>query len=393
MGFALRRAALGLLFASVLRGQAAVQNPRQLEISGLPALNFDADEGFGYGVIMALYDYAGNAHPYRYTLQPTLFLTTHGRRDLTLFYDAPSVLPAGWRLSGYLGREQQLSTPYYGIGDNTTYSPSLEQGGSPYYYRYGRLRLSASGDAQHGLGRSPAHVLVGFGISHDHIHAVPFDSGTTLLQVQLAGATDTTGWTNYVRVGLGWDTRDREIGTHSGSWAEVLAQRSTKLLGASYDFMRLTATVREYVPLGDRVTLADRLLVQDVSGNAPFYELAAVETPYKAQDGLGGASTIRGVPKDRYIGKSMALSNTELRWRAADFGLLGRPSSLTLSTFLDAGRVWQDGIDATTLTEGIHAGYGAGARLGFGSSFVVALDVGHSRDATAPIYIGLGYLF
>jgi hypothetical protein len=32
-------------------------------------------------------------------------------------------------------------------------------------------------------------------------------------------------------------------------------------------------------------------------------------------------------------------------------------------------------------------------RLGLGENFVVAVDVGHSDEAAAPIYIGLGYLY
>jgi hypothetical protein len=46
----------------------------------------------------------------------------------------------------------------------------------------------------------------------------------------------------------------------------------------------------------------------------------------------------------------------------------------------------------TTFTD-LHHGYGGGVRVGMGESFVVALDVGHSAEATAPLYIGLGYLY
>ena len=41
--------------------------------------------------------------------------------------------------------------------------------------------------------------------------------------------------TNYVRAGLTWDTRDREIGTTSGTWADLLVQRVDSKLGASQD--------------------------------------------------------------------------------------------------------------------------------------------------------------
>jgi outer membrane protein assembly factor BamA len=384
-----RRCALIALLAAASLG---AQRPRGLEVSGLPALNFDADEGLGYGAILALYDYGASGVPYRYTLQPTLFLTTQGRRDFTVFADAPAVLPRGWRVTAFAGREQQLATPYYGVGNQTTYDPALEQGSTRYFYRYGHDRLRASADFQHTLGASPARILLGAGASRDIIDLSPFDSGRTLIEAEMGGRTPPAAHTSYVRVGLIWDTRDREIGTHRGVWATGIAQHVGASL-SSGGYTRWTATLRSYHPIGDRITVALRELVQQTSGDVPFYELATIQTELKPQDGLGGSSSIRGIPKDRYVGKALALSNSEVRWRAADFALHGRASSLILSGFVDAGRVFTDSFDPSLLVTNIHAGYGGGARLSFGQSFVIATDVGHSSQSTAPIYIGLGYLF
>ena len=90
---------------------------------------------------------------------------------------------------------------------------------------------------------------------------------------------------------------------------------------------------------------------------------------------------------------NVVLELLELRYRAVHFSLDGRPSALTLSSFGGAGRVWVVGLALSDALNGLHAGYGGGARLSFGPSFVVAVDVGHSSQSTAPIYIGLGYLF
>jgi outer membrane protein assembly factor BamA len=396
---ALRRAsrhALGVavaVVAGLTSSPMAAQHPRGLEISGIPALNFDADEGFGYGAIVALYKYEPNSDAYRWTVQPTVFLTTHGRRDYTLFFDAPSSERRPWRVTAYAGREQQLSAPYYGIGNETPFDGTLETGSTRYFYRYGLDRLRASADVQHSLGRPSLRYLIGVGASSDKVDLTPFDSGTTLIQRDLNGQQPATGKTNYVRGGLTWDTRDREIGTISGTWADVLAQRVDSKLGASTNYTRWTAAARHYQPLGTRVTLADRLVLQNTIGDAPFYALSEIQTTQKSQDGLGGASTVRGIPKDRYVGKGLLVSNNELRWRAANFGLAGRASSLVVSGFVDAGRVWSDGVDLSNALSELHAGYGGGLRLGFGPSFVIATDVGHSSQSSAAIYIGLGYLF
>jgi hypothetical protein len=152
-------------------------------------------------------------------------------------------------------------------------------------------------------------------------------------------------------------------------------------------------TVRHYRPLGGRLTWAERIVVQSVTGEAPFYDLAVVQTSFKPQEGLGGGGTLRGLPANRYVGKGLAVLNSELRWRAANFTLIGAASSLTLSGFVDAGRVWSERLQLSELVSDLHAAFGGGIRLGRGPNFVISLDAAHSAQSTLPLYIGLGFLF
>jgi hypothetical protein len=55
--------------------------------------------------------------------------------------------------------------------------------------------------------------------------------------------------------------------------------------------------------------------------------------------------------------------------------------------------VWENGVVLSELLSDHHLGLGGGLRLGMGDNFVVALDLAHSREASLPFYIGLGYLF
>src|SRR5260370_18611208 len=99
--------ALVLGMSGAAAAQSATSPPAQRgwQVSGLPALNFNADEGFGYGVIAQAYNYGnGGARPYAYLIQPSVFLTTKGRRDATVFFDAPHLLPGDWGWGGFLGR-------------------------------------------------------------------------------------------------------------------------------------------------------------------------------------------------------------------------------------------------------------------------------------------------
>ncbi len=376
--------------------------PTGWEPTGLPALNYDSDEGFGSGVLFELYNYGdGGFSPYRFTLQPTVFLTTGGRRDFNVFFDAPHLLPEGWRIDASLGSERQIASPYYGLGNTSAYDNSLEDTEGQYYYRFGRTRRRVAVNVQRGLWDLPIRVLAGVGATHTDIDPLPKDATGTLLNEWIgdgggSGSSPETipgGWSNHVRVGLVWDTRDRETGPHRGTWSEMLVQAVPEFLGSESTYVRWTAVDRRYLPLGDRLTLANRLLVQDVVGDAPFYDLSIIQTSFKQLEGLGGGRTLRGIPKNRYVGKGVFLWNAELRWRAMDFTLMGRASHMVLSTFVDTGRVWEDGLVLGELLSDLHTAFGGGIRVGMGENFIAGLDVGHSSESTAALYINTGYTF
>ena len=379
--------------------QEAGSDEGRWEFGGVPAINFDSDEGFGYGVVVELYRYGeGDEYdPYLLTLQPTVLLSSEGRRDFTVFFDTPYLLPGGWRLTAFVGSEHHTATPYYGIGNDSDYDEELERedGPDPHFYRFGRTRNRLTFDLQRPLGDTPLRLLFGGGSGRTSIDPTPHDEGTTLLAAELAdsGGRLPRGWTNFLRGGLVWDTRDREVGTREGVWSEFLVKSAATTLGGDYSFTRWTVTDRRYFPIGERIVLANRLLLQSTSGEAPFHELQQVDTSFKAQEGLGGAKTLRGILKNRYVGKGMFLWNTELRWRAAEFTTFDREFHLVVSGFVDSGRVWAEGVALSEALSDLHHAYGGGLKLGMGENFVVSLDVGHSRESTAPIYLGLGYLY
>lgn len=376
-------------------GGGAQQQPTGLEIGGLPALNFDSDEGVGYGALVELYQYGQRGLlPYVWSLRPTVFVASRGRRDFTLFFDAPHVLSNGWRLDAYLGSEKQIATPYYGLGNATQYDRLLDsdEGPDPFYYRFGRERRTAKFNLQRNVSDTPLRWLFGAGLVRTSVLPVPESDGTTLYQADVS-ATEQTTWSNYVRAGLVWDTRDREAGPRSGVWTELLIQRVDESFGADADYTRWTFTDRRYFSLGERVVFAHRYLVQGVGAGAPVHDLFEVQASFRQQEGLGGAKTLRGVLKNRFVGRGMLVWNVELRWRAADFQLFGKPFHVVLSTFFDQGRVWDGNVRLDELFTDLHRGFGGGVRFGMGENFTVAIDMGSSEEAGKPLYIGLGYLY
>ena len=375
--------------APILGAQAPQPAPRGWEFVALPAVNFNSDEGIGFGALVEAYNYGNGARPYRFVVQPTVLLTTRGRRDVTVFFDAPRLLPGGWRLDAFAGLERELAAPYYGIGNDAAYDSTLSREPNDYYYRYGRDRVRLLANVQKPImGRLRA--LAGLGYAHVTTDATPFDSGTTLFSADFSEPPH--GALAYARGGLVWDSRDREIGPTSGWWNELLVQHVSEAIGASQTYTRVTGAARRYTPLTSRLTWAARIVAQQVTGDVPVYDLATVQSSYRQEEGLGGSKMLRGIPKNRVMGKGLVLANNELRWRATEFSALGKSAFLMLSGFIDAGRVWHENIRVSELTSDLWSGYGGGVRLGLGANSIIAVDVGRSSSAT-QLYIGLGYAF
>lgn len=398
MRFAARLAVLAFAAVAPLGAQDSTSKG-DWEWFALPALNFNSDEGFGYGALLDLYNYHGGRKPYRLMIRPLLAFSTKGKRDFTVVIDAPGVLPDGWRFDVFLGREQHLATPYYGIGNSTPKVEALTDPPDDYYYRYGRTQLRAALNVQRRIA-GPARFLVGAAFADVETDATPFDSGTTLLRQErvvqqgVANPTDRTGRIASLRGGMVLDTRDREVGPTKGSWVDLLVQRaqhSGNEQGGSYT--RGTLSARNYTSLTSRIVFAQRLVVQHTDGDVPFFDLATIQnsSPTVQMEGLGGSSSMRGVEKNRFTARGIAFANLELRYRFKELRLLGKPAYLVASAFADGGRVWSGDLfqgDAGKL----HYSGGGGLRLGLGPSFLVAFDVGKSSETT-QIYIGLGYPF
>ncbi|MCJ7630407.1 MAG: BamA/TamA family outer membrane protein, partial [Longimicrobiales bacterium] len=350
----LTRVATGLLTLTVLplqvEAQTAPSGPEDQtgwEVTGLPALNYDSDEGFGYGLVLSLYNYGdGGYSPYRFTLQPLVFLTTEGRRDVTLFFDAPHLLSGGWRIDGFLGFEKQIATPYYGLGNNSLFLEENTEGDNPYFYRFGRERMVLRGNLQRPFGGLPLRLLMGAQIEDISIDPTPKDEGNTLLAEELGPDGPVPGGIQAsVRGGLIWDSRDRESGTRKGVWTSVLVETVMEALGSDHSFTRWTLADRRYFSIRGNVIFANRVVLQHISGSPPFYALSYVQSSFGGQEALGGSQSIRGILRNRYIGEGVFFWNAEIRWRFREIRVRGKDGHLAAIGFLDWGRVWEDGVE------------------------------------------------
>ena len=319
-----------------------------------------------------------------------IFLTTGGRRDVFLFFDSPHLPGENQRLTGEVRYEKLLYSQYYGVGNDTNFQEEFtvpERGEfiDEEYYRFQRLRRSVRLDYQ----RQVAGLKWLAGLSLIHTDVETYSERTLVAEDEPPGRGG--GFTNTVKVGVVHDSRDFEPSPSKGDWSEVIVELVDGLLGSDYDYVKLTLTNRHYLPLAGKVVLAARITFERSWGNMPFYEMAFIGGSFRIVEGLGGAKSVRGLLKNRFLGPVKLFGNLEIRRRLINFRYMAQDFYLALSAFYDYGRVWRNGESFTL--KGFHAGQGAGLHIGWNENFIIAVDAGRSEEVNLAVYMGFGYLF
>jgi hypothetical protein len=108
---------------------------------------------------------------------------------------------------------------------------------------------------------------------------------------------------------------------------------------------KVSSIAAVYLPLSKAFTFAMRVGGATLFGEPEFYHL----------NRLGGNPEFRGYERERFYGKSIAYTNTELRWitDTRNYFFNGRAG---LFGFFDIGRVWMPGENSDKW----HTGYGQG---------------------------------
>ena len=189
-----------------------------------------------------------------------------------------------------------------------------------------------------------------------------------LPDLNVSRATITSIYTN-----LRFDTRNSYINPSTGLVLQGEAEFALNTSFTNVNYQRIAAWLHYYkILFYPETILAVRLNLQNLFGE---------DIPVQFLLPIGGGSTLRGSPQDRYLGKSSAIFNCELRfpliWRFG--GVLG----------FDAGKVWDSLADfdlkgwATNPTVGLRF---------YMSNFLVRIDVGLGKDSTG-FYFNFGHIF
>ena len=129
-----------------------------------------------------------------------------------------------------------------------------------------------------------------------------------------------------------------------------------------------------------------------ILGEAPFFEAAQLRRS-QGGEGIGGMSSVRGIPRNRFVGDVKFFSNIEeLRWNPLDFSLFKQKFTFGGLAFFDIGRTWADGVEDGPWWLW-HPGAGLGLRLTRRAA-VVRLDAAYDLSTWRPaLYITIGQMF
>ncbi|MEE2829805.1 MAG: BamA/TamA family outer membrane protein [Myxococcota bacterium] len=391
---------------------------RRLEPGVLPAVSYDSDLGIGLGVIgnIALIDPA--VQPYRWRLSGQAFVyldpQTKGPPRIPfqshyLRLDRPGLAEGKLRVRLELRFQRQSNAGYYGLGQGSVLEePWLgldeEEDAEAWvaarrFNEYDRIYPALQSEFRLTLPRS-FFAFAGVGVTWNWVEAysgsrLALDrggAGGAWVKEQLVGLE--RHGTVEGSIGLAYDSRDNESAPLRGFFHE-LSLRGGALVEIPGGWGGANLTARFYAPfLGDRLSMAARVIADLTWGEVPFYELARYGGT-ESEEGPGGSMSLRGVPARRYHGKVKLIGNYELRSRFLHFDLRGQAASLGAVVFIDAGRVWADMRPRPELDSGgkpLAFGVGGGVRFQVGQTFIVRFDLGWS-PGDLGIAFDIGHIF
>ena len=431
----------------------------------LPAVAFDADKGFQLGALLNIYDF-GDGSTYPNTRQQWYFeasFFTKGSQLFVVSYDNRFLIP-GVRWSSTLTITNDKAMDFYGFNGYMSYYDyakvdlGKDKANHNDYiytpkYRVNRLAMLFKSDFTGNIWQDKLFWEAGYHLSYikqgykdqqalnlekinknkEDYKMFPAEETPVFDLYRRWGIISEDeawgGWNSTVRLGLLFDTRDKEGAPSRGVWAEAHATLAPKFLGTTNPYYRYSATFRHYLPIvkNDVLTFAYRLNYEGTIGKtAPYYVLPFITVmgPSYDRDGMGGYRTIRGLMRNRVQGLDVASYNAELRWRFVNFALWNQNIAFGLSAFSDGTMVTRNydmsfkgeakyraeydeymARSGNRTADRPHITVGGGLRFIMNQNFIVAFEYGlpvskfskdefiKNQDGNGAFYINTGFLF
>ena len=399
-------------------------------VNPMPAMAYDSDFGLMAGGFLDINYYGGLYPNYKHRICIEALTYSKHASFYMLQYDSKYVIP-GLRTSAKIYYDNNPLYWFYGYnGAVHDYDASLNTNKDKgiAYYSYDRKylngRLELGGPILPFLDWTAKLSYWHYWISE--LNWSGYDRDNTLFrwykqQGLIEEAESHGGDILEYQFGLKIDTRNIESAPTRGVYADVNMAWAPDVFKTGYDYLKLAARFRHYLRLGtERLVFAYSMAYQGtLTGNQPFYTQSYM-IHFKPSDGLGGATTLRGVLYNRVMGNDYLWGNFEMRTRLIDMSLLKRRVFGVVTPFFDAGAILQpfrfdrqaealaarDNVSAESFDEyrtsllgkarELHMSAGLSLQAVIDYNFIPSITFGipfDERDGKYGLYMTLDYIF
>lgn len=345
-----------LILVFVSNTMAQKNDSLETEFEPLPIFYYDTNDGFGYGIKAFLINFLQKQESFDILLTRS----TKGFRKYTLIFSTPdfelrqgTIYPLALDLK--LDYKKWIAYKFYGIGNASKFKDE-----ELFSREHPLISLT--------LSRGFTKKIIGeIGLNYQSSRNYEFKEDGKLQYCQDLCISRVYYYSIFLSAR--YDTRNSFIHPSDG----IVIQGENEYANGNVTFNHWSMWFQQYTALfKSTIILASRLGIQSLSGdNLPIQVLLPI----------GGDDTIRGFSQDRFLDKTSAVINIELRfpffWRFG--GIIG----------FDTGKVWnklkQFGFKNWPYNLTI------GGRFYF-DTFVVRGDLGLSKE-TVGIYLNFAHIF
>ena len=396
-------------------GPEELEDPTdRTEWAGFPVIGGSTDIGVQLGAAGAITHLGDRFKPYWWKVDAVVSISVKGgprgtevvQQSHDMRWDLPGGGGGKVRLMPAVFYDRTVNSGYFGLG-NASRVVTDPSGGIGDRYQFRHEEAATRINVRTPLG-GPYSTMYGWQLRYVNPHAYPesrlaIDAATRdggghplIRGLQPLGIATLNGGAIY-------DTRSDEIYPKRGAFhlAALRLSGATPTSSGMY-WAGLNVYLRWYEQLPASFVFAGRIIVDAMAGHVPFYDLSQGGA-FDPNDLPGGAQGVRGVPNGRYSGLLKVVGNAEVRRMHFGFRLLGSKFQFGTTTFVDAGRVWNnytfdDPRDGKSI--GIKYGVGGGPFLLWDTAAMFRVDVAYSPDASAAnpgfpvgIYVQEGMMF
>lgn len=389
----------------------------QISFAGVPALSYDSDSGFGYGIVGSIYFKEKDASDYHSSLSGQLLLTTKFLHSHYLMWDQKKAFNLPLRLISKIGFFSTNSQNYCGkssdaacLEDNAkqkALSLGLDSASKGYedfvhhYYQNRFMNLNAAINSQWLLLSSFADLSLMANYKGSYYYHGDFkEKGPYKNSLYATDFKNTKidGYLSQLELGLMLDNRDLEEDPKQGFWLETSIRGASKYIGSDWDYAGFNAAGRFYLPVfSSRLTFASQTIFDAISGEVNFDILSKIGGSQAIHDysSFGGKYIGRGIRSQLFVGKLKASEQIELRYNFYGFNLFNQHFELTAASFVDLGMSAWDIDRAKKDLKQLYAGFGPSIRIAWNKNFVIRADVGFSETEkySPKLYFVVGNVF